>query len=757
MADNACEVYVSSSEGPRSLLRFVNWLRAELESNGIQCFASDHRCARDSRLHLTAREAAKTASLGVIVVAKETFSNPHSMEEIRLFLGKNILLPVFFGLREEDCRVLCRCEGSNDEWRSLVVKKLCSLECKLELCESNFRDCVLNAVVVVGRRLGRKGVEEKVLKWKELAAKMEYPFPRNNNFVGRDKELRQLELVLFGCEAENDDSNIEISTPGRYQSKLGLSLKKMQRKKGAVCVSNESGIGKTELVLEFAYRFSQMYKMIIWVSGESRYFRMNYLNILSTLGVNMVQEKELSPRNAGGAVNFMEAEGRAIRRVRKELERDIPFLLVIENLKDEKDWWDGRSLTEIIPSFGGPTHVLISTQMPTVMNLKPLNISYLSHSEAIILMWGRSKEPSHEEMAALDLAEVKLGRLPFGLAIFGALLSELSITPKKLRDAVEMIPVEDSLHGESSIFEKYRFLFKLLVFSSLVLDLADNQRNYATRRVLACSRFAPSPISVDIIFTAALKITQKKPCIQLLKKIQHSLKDMGKKPQVGSSNALTRLNMAKICSNKEGCIYFHQIIKEYSRIKGKICSAKAMVSAVLQKNPQNIDPEHVWAAGFLVFKLRTESPIVRIETLELLSFIDKHIIPLAMSTVSCSCRFEAACELLMAAEESLKNETSSYVEEGKQLWMSCSNRFAYQLGRSTFKEIYLLRLKILQTRAEMSLRGGYYGSAERLFRSALNITEVFYDSNHPELIAIRVKIKEMLELNKIFLLDPLLN
>lgn len=33
--------------------------------------------------------------------------------------------------------------------------------------------------------------------------------------------------------------------------------------KGVVCVSGDSGIRKTELLLEFAYRFSQRYKMIL--------------------------------------------------------------------------------------------------------------------------------------------------------------------------------------------------------------------------------------------------------------------------------------------------------------------------------------------------------------------------------------------------------------------------------------------------------------------------------------------------------------
>lgn len=37
-------------------------------------------------------------------------------------------------------------------------------------------------------------------------------------------------------------------------------------------------INKTELVLVYAYRFSQTYQKILWLGGENRYIHQNYLN-----------------------------------------------------------------------------------------------------------------------------------------------------------------------------------------------------------------------------------------------------------------------------------------------------------------------------------------------------------------------------------------------------------------------------------------------------------------------------------------------
>ena len=59
-----------------------------------------------------------------------------------------------------------------------------------------------------------------------------------------------------------------------------------------VCINGAPGVGKTELVLEFAHRYSQRYKMVMWVSGEARYFRQNILNLSLKLGLDVSADAE---------------------------------------------------------------------------------------------------------------------------------------------------------------------------------------------------------------------------------------------------------------------------------------------------------------------------------------------------------------------------------------------------------------------------------------------------------------------------------
>lgn len=68
----------------------------------------------------------------------------------------------------------------------------------------------------------------------------EPPWPRNNEFVDRDRELEQLWQTL-----------------------------KPQRGPRREClVSGVAGIGKTQLALEFAYRYGKEYSRCTWIDGE---------------------------------------------------------------------------------------------------------------------------------------------------------------------------------------------------------------------------------------------------------------------------------------------------------------------------------------------------------------------------------------------------------------------------------------------------------------------------------------------------------
>ena len=161
--------------------------------------------------------------------------------------------------------------------------------------------------------------------------------------------------------------------------------------------------------------------MVLWIGGEARYLRQNYLNLTRLLGLDVSNETQIALEK-GSNKTFEEQEMEALQRVRKELSRDIPYILVIDNLENERDWWDSRDLLELLQCFGGATHVIVSTR---VMNLDPVRLSYLSSVEAVSLMKGKRMDFSVVELHALRTIEERLGCLTLGLGIVGSILSEL--------------------------------------------------------------------------------------------------------------------------------------------------------------------------------------------------------------------------------------------------------------------------------------------------------------------------------------------
>ncbi|XP_058073614.1 uncharacterized protein LOC131222522 [Magnolia sinica] len=823
----SCDVYIGMFGQKPSLLRFANWLRAELELQGVSCFAADRSQCRDARSHCMVESAMNSASFGVVILRRKSFSNQYTIDELRLFLGRKNLVPIFFGLGPADRMARDIIErrgelwekhggelwlsysGSEKEWKEAVNGLSCVDERKLVAHAGNWRDCISEAVVLLGMRLGKRGMIERAKKWKERVEKEEYPFPRNSNFVGRKKELLELELILFGnVEGDGENECFELKAGRRQkaaeviENKVEDRLGDITRKgkepviwreseeqiemrgtenwrlrgkndgerhagrkkstnvlygKGIACVSGESGVGKTELLLEFAYRFSQRYQMVLWVGGESRYIRHNYMSLLPFLGVDLSVENELFPE-IDGPRSFKELEEEAIRRVRKELMRDIPFLIMIDNLESEKDWWDAKNVMELLPRFGGETHVIISTRLPRILNMEPLRLQCLSGREAMSLMRGSLEDLTMEEVEALKAIEEKLGRITLGLALVGAILSELPVSPTKLLNAINRIPYRDLKWSgrEDSILRHNPFIVQLLDVCFSIFGLADGPQNLATRMVLVSGWFAPSPIPVSMLASAACEVTEDDRDTQLWKRCLNVLicgfmKSHVKNSEAEASAMLVSFGIAR-SSTKQDCVYFHDIIQLYARKRGSVRAARAMVQAISICGSVTQHAEHIWAACFLLFKFSDGPALVKLKVPSLLSFAERLVLPLATLTFTTFSRCVAAKELLSLCTDALDDAEKSFISQvekglGKSLHCICSIQSTVQLNPTLYHKLILVKATLLETRANMMLKAGEYDVGEELCRMVVSIRSLVYGADHPETVAAKETMDKLVRLN----------
>ncbi|GLJ08510.1 hypothetical protein SUGI_0090070 [Cryptomeria japonica] len=863
----SCDVYIGIHGQSSSLLRFSKWLHAELELQGIACFAADRSRYSDSQSHDIADRIICSATFGVVIITKNTFLNPFGIEEIRLFLQRKNLVPIFFDIKQLDCTAKDIIEkkgeiwekqggelwrlfaGQEKEWKEAVEGLSRMQDWKLEACNGNWRNCILRAVSLLGTKLGRKSVAERERVKKERAEGEEFPFPRNNGFVGRQKELNEIENILFGRAADEEEDfqlcrigkygqegaesfeprrrsdadnwarlgfnegyterrksesdkwvwqegkkeadtlkhkgrghietkrckeptleawiepPLELINKGRSPPKLRLKPKSTQRAKhghkhkeqnnrseavnliygsGIVCICGVSGIGKTELALEFAYRFSQRYRMVLWVGGESKYFRQNFLNLSLVLGLDVSTDTQISPEK-GRVKTFEEQEYEAFQRVRRELLRDVPYLLVIDNLESEMDWWDSRDILELLPRINGATHVIITTRLSQVMNFEPLELSYLSKVEAMFLMKGKRDFPS-QELDALRSIEEKLGRLTFGLGIVGAMLSELSIAPSALLEAINKVPLRDLTWTarDDPTLKNNPSLVQLLGLSFSIINHANRPRDLASRMAWVGGWFAPAPIPISLLASAAHKVSAQRNGMYLWKKCAKflcccCLTSQTRRSEAEAVSLLLRFGIVKRTS-RQGWIQFHEIIQLYARKKGGIPAAKAMAQGIRKKGIVSLHPEHFWAACFLLFGFGNEPMMVEFKAMELISFIKKGVLPLAVRSFTAFSRCHASIELLRLCTNALEEVEKSFVSQiqdwcDKSLCWRKGNNSNYKVDEYVWQDVTLLKALLLETRAKLMLRGGQFDAGEELCRTCISIRTVMLGHDHPQTLA----------------------
>ncbi|KAL5712594.1 hypothetical protein ACHQM5_014750 [Ranunculus cassubicifolius] len=795
----SCDVYIGfyGQQSP-NLLRFCKWLKSELEVQGIACFVADRAKYSDTQSHEIADRIICSATFGVVVVTNASFLNHFSMEEIVFFTQKKNLIPLLFDTDSVEIADILAHNSDDKEVKEAVQGFIKSNEFKLEAIESNWRSCVSRAVGILKSKLGRKSVS--TIETHDLE---ELPFPKNKLFVGRERELVEIENSFFGggdsldqdgsktivrgsdanSEGFADEESDVVRTKGggRFISLemrkckeptleawiepvIGKSpSKRSKHKKGksgnnksinnVVCINGASGLGKTELALEFAYRYSQRYRKVLWVGGETRYFRQNILNLSVNLGMDVSAEAE---KERGRVRSFEEQEYEAFQRVKRELFRDVPYLVIIDNLETEKEWWEGKDLFDLIPRNTGASHVIITTRLSKVMNFDLMQLPPLASGDVMVVIKGRRKEYPTEELEVLRRFDEKLGRSSYGMWLVGSLLSELAIFPSVLYDAVSKICLKDDTSSPSlSLMDEQfcknnHFLMKLLEFCSSVLEQTSNKRNIlASRMLLAGAWFAPAPISVILLAAAAKNIPSAKnrfrkwtKCLRVAFCCCSSCcTSQTRKSEVESALLLVKLGLAKRTTRQPGCwIQLHPITQLFAKRKGGLQAAKATVQGVRRIGNPVVNSDHLWASTFLVFGFKSEPPSVQLKAIDMALFIKRTALPLAIHTFTTFSRCTSALELLKVCTNVLEDVEKSFVSQiqdwhhGSLCWRK-KLQSSQRVDEYVWEDVTLLKATLLETRAKLLLRGGYFDSGEELCRTCISIRTVMLGHNHAQTLA----------------------
>ncbi|KAL2475926.1 P-loop containing nucleoside triphosphate hydrolase superfamily protein [Abeliophyllum distichum] len=700
----SCDVYIGFHSHDPNLIRFCKWLKSELEVQGIACFVTNRAKYEENQSHEIADRVICSVTFGVVVVTSFSLLNHFSLEEIRFFAQKKNLIPLFFDTDADEIASLFNPHSENKERKEALDGLVRSREFKLEANEGNWRSCISKAAGILGAKLGRKSVAKK-----EVERFEELPFPRNKYFVGREKEIMEIETAFFGCgDCLEQEYPMPTVTGGTSRQSEGLtdvesegdtvragnyiSLEVERSKSGnyksfgssVVCINGTPGVGKSELALEYAYRYSQRYAMVLWVGGEAQYFRQNILNISLCMGLDVTADAE---KERGRIRSFDEQESEAFKRVKRELFRDMPYLLIIDNLETEREWWEGKDLHDLIPRNTGGTHVIVTTKLARVMNFDCLQLQPLRVSDAMTLIRGRrQREYPAAELDYLRKFNEKLGGSCFGLWVTGSLLSELAITPSALFEAVNQVQYEEhaccsSLSiGDQQFCRTSPFLMKVLSFSAASLQQTNGIRNlHASKMLQVGAWFAPAPIPANLLASAANNIPSTRNRLRKLTKCLERtfcycsgcLASQTWKSEEDSALLLVNLGLARKANRQPGCwIQFHPITQIFAKREDGLIAVNATVQGIMKIGNAMANSDHLWASVFLVLGSKAEPPLVQLKAMDIVLFIKKMAIPLAIRSFTTFSRCNSALELLKVCTNTLEEVENSFMPQIQDRYQS---------------------------------------------------------------------------------------
>jgi tetratricopeptide (TPR) repeat protein len=213
------------------------------------------------------------------------------------------------------------------------------------------------------------------------------PYPQNPLFTGREELLTQLTTMLHKGQPT------ALSQPQ--------------------AISGLGGIGKTQLALEYAYRYRRDYQAVLWSQADTHdNLISSYLTIATLLNLPEKSEQE---------------SARVIAAVKAWLQRNTGWLLILDNANDlalARDF--------LPPSVGG--HVLLTTRAQTTGRFADrLEVDILPSEQGALFLLRRAdllpaKAPfeqasEHDRSRARAICE-ELGGLPLALDQAGAYIEE---------------------------------------------------------------------------------------------------------------------------------------------------------------------------------------------------------------------------------------------------------------------------------------------------------------------------------------------
>ncbi|MDX3640698.1 FxSxx-COOH system tetratricopeptide repeat protein [Streptomyces sp. MB09-02B] len=250
------------------------------------------------------------------------------------------------------------------------------------------------------------------------------------------------------------------------------------------------GVGKTQLALEYAYRFESDYALVWWINAaEPTQIRQDLITLAGHLDVPLVG-KDLTA---------------VCNEVLEMLRRGIPharWLLVYDNAEKPSD------LDGLVPDSGPGRHILITSRNPAwAERAARVEVDLFTREESVALL--RRYNPDLEPAEAARVAE-ELGDFPLAVSLAAASVQESAMP---VDTYVEMLRTQmtDILRSQSAPD------YPTSAVATWSLDRLKSRTPAAAALLQLCAFFGPDPIPRDML--------SSRPALELLEGHDPSLSD----------------------------------------------------------------------------------------------------------------------------------------------------------------------------------------------------------------------------------------
>jgi tetratricopeptide (TPR) repeat protein len=479
------------------------------------------------------------------------------------------------------------------------------------------------------------------------------PYPRNPLFTGREHILERLATMFHTGNTSESTQPLAISGLG--------------------------GIGKTQTAIEYAYRYREQYRQVLWARADSREnLIQDYVSIAGLLQL---------------PVQHLQDQPQIVEGVKRWLREQRHWLLILDN--DD----DLGMVRDFLPETS-TGHVLLTTRAQAVGRLaRRIGLDRMEQEEGALFLLQRAgildaeesldKASSHDQRNALAIVQ-EMDGLPLALDQAGAYVEETGCGLSGYLTRYQQRQI-DLLNKRG----EYTFDYPESVATtwSLAFEKVEQQSLAAADLLRLCAFLAPDTIPEEIITEGAADLTSE-------------LQSLASDPFLLDGAIKTLLRYSLIKRNAEE----------------KLLSLHRLVQVVL-KDAMSEETQHEWAER-TVRAVNHAFPEVEFESWERFWKYLPHALACAVLIEQHHFAFQKAAELLHRVGWYLV-DLAQYDQAESIL------QRALRISEQAVGPEHLDTAHTLHTLAWLYQDRGKYAEAEPLYQRALRIREQQLSPDHP--------------------------